>query len=94
MSLEGWCQGPARSTQLSHAQGSTRSALLPSLNPTHGFCHQVFGGLHDHRQQNLARVEANKCCLRASERASGTQPHENICIQIPYGIFKDFLQNA
>ena len=31
MSPEGWCQGQARSTQLPHAQGSTRSALLPSL---------------------------------------------------------------
>lgn len=65
----------------------------PTPHPT-VLCHQVFWGLHDHRHQNLAWVEANKCCLRASQRASEMQPHKNICTQIPQGIFKDFLQNA
>lgn len=42
-----------------------------------------FWGLCVHRQQNLAWVEANTSCLRASQRASGMQPQENIYTQIP-----------
>lgn len=30
----------------------------PIPHPTRVLCHQIFGGLHDHRQQNLAWVEA------------------------------------
>lgn len=82
MSPEGWCQRQERITQPPRAQGSTRSALLPSLIQL-VLCHQVFGGFHVHRQQNLAWVEANASCLRASQRASGMQPQENIYTQIP-----------